>query len=74
MTKPSRKRQKSTTNVVQWFMLTISALATFWGAHWIANTAQAPELTSQNEPQLGQPGNNQPNQIGMPVARSRSSR
>lgn len=72
MTKKTRSQAKKKGTLSYWFVLTMSVLSTFWGAHWIANTATVTEIAGNNEEQTTQLISRQVRT--QPVTRSRSSR
>lgn len=72
MTKKTRSNAKKKGTLSYWFVLTMSVLSTFWGAHWIANTATVTDMAGNDEEQVVRLVSNQAR--NQPVTRSRSSR
>lgn len=72
MTKNTRSQAKKKGSLSYWFLLTMSVLSTFWGAHWIANTASITDIATNDEEQVVRLVSRQAR--NQPVTRSRSSR
>ena len=72
MTKRTRTQAKKKGTLSYWFVLTMSVLSTFWGAHWIANTAAIADAKAKSEEQIVRLVSSQSR--NQPVTRSRSSR